>query len=59
MNLSQKSFDILNYDKFITQAIVSSLAVSWPSKLYKPELQAEVAMLFKELLYENFLQKGM
>lgn len=51
------SLSSLETQASLVKAIVSRLAVTWPSKLYKPERQSEVAMLFKELLYENFLHK--
>lgn len=41
----------------LLRAIVLKLAESWPPALSKPDRQSEITMLFKELLYENFMQR--
>lgn len=39
------------------KAIVLKLAETWPPASSKPDRQSEITMLFKELLYENFLHR--
>lgn len=41
----------------LLRAIVLKLAESWPPALSKPDRQSEITMQFKELLYENFMQR--
>ena len=41
----------------LLKAIVLKLAELWPPALSKPDRQSEITMLFKELLYENFMQR--
>ena len=41
----------------LLRAIVLKLAESWPPASSKPDRQSEITMLFKELLYENFMQR--
>ena len=37
------------------KAIIIKLTQTWPSGLSKSDRQSEIAMLFKELLYDNFM----
>ena len=39
----------------LLKAIVAKLAQTWPPALCTSDRQSEIAMLFKELLYENFM----
>ena len=41
----------------LLRAIVQKLAKSWPPASSKPNRQFEITMVFKELLYENFMQR--
>jgi AraC family transcriptional regulator, transcriptional activator of pobA len=41
----------------LLKAIVLKLAESWAPTSSKPDRQSEITMLFKELLYENFMVK--
>ena len=41
----------------LLRAIVLKLAESWPHAALKPNRQSEITMVFKELLYENFMQR--
>lgn len=41
----------------LLKAIVLKLAESWPPASSKPDRQSEITMVFKELLYENFMQR--
>ena len=41
----------------LLKAIVLKLAEQWPPASLKPDRQSEVTMLFKELLYENFMHR--
>ena len=40
----------------LLKAIVLKLAETWPPASSKPDRQTEITMLFKELLYENFIR---
>ena len=40
----------------LLKAIVLKLAETWPTASSKPDRQTEITMLFKELLYENFIR---
>lgn len=44
-------------DTALLKAIVLKLAKSWPLASRKANRQSEIAMLFKALLYENFMHK--
>ena len=39
----------------LLKAIILKLAQTWPASLSKSDRQSEISMLFKELLYENFM----
>ena len=39
----------------LLKAIITKLAKTWPSGLSKSDRQSEITMLFKELLYDNFM----
>lgn len=41
----------------LLKAIVQKLAETWPPASSKPDRQSEITMLFKELLYENFMHR--
>lgn len=41
----------------LTRAVVQKLATFWPNGFSKANRKSEIVMLFKELLYENFLTK--
>ena len=41
----------------LLKAIVQKLAQTWPASLSNSDRQSEISMLFKELLYENFMYK--
>ena len=41
----------------LLKAIVLKLAESWSHAASKPDRQSEITMMFKELLYENFMQR--
>jgi AraC family transcriptional regulator, transcriptional activator of pobA len=41
----------------LLKAIVQKLAETWPPALSKADRQSEITMLFKELLYENFMHR--
>ena len=41
----------------LLKAIVLRLAQTWPTALSKSDRQSEISMLFKELLYENFMHR--
>ena len=41
----------------LLKAIVLKLAETWSPALTKPDRQSEITMLFKELLYENFMNR--
>jgi AraC-like DNA-binding protein len=41
----------------LLRAIVLKLAETWPPSSSKPDRQSEITMLFKELLYENFMYR--
>lgn len=40
----------------LLKAVVLKLAETWPPASSKPDRQTEITMLFKELLYENFIR---
>lgn len=41
----------------LLRTVVLKLAETWPPSSSKPDRQSEITMLFKELLYENFMQR--
>ena len=41
----------------LLKAIVLKLAETWSPAITKPDRQSEITMLFKELLYENFMNR--
>jgi AraC-like DNA-binding protein len=41
----------------IIKAIVLKLAQTWPAAFSKADRQSQISMLFKELLYENFMHR--
>ena len=41
----------------LLKAIVLKLGETWPPASSKPDRQSEITMLFKELLYENFMHR--
>lgn len=41
----------------LLKAIVLKLAETWPPASSKPDRQSEITMVFKELLYENFMYR--
>ncbi len=41
----------------LIKAIVLKLAQTWPAASSKSDRQSEISMLFKELLYDNFMKK--
>ena len=49
--------DSTEIETSLLKAIVLKLAETWSPAITKPDRQSEITMLFKELLYENFMNR--